>query len=264
MPTKLKGKNKYYHMLDLPGSMPSTGLIQCHREMAQRMLKRTLLPNECVVRKDGDRNNNNIDNLMVFATKGGARRYYSKYKQEFLFRREDGVYDYDWEAIKQQKNKASENHKDKIKKIKERNEKINIFIENNPNCTLSEIANTFFNGKEATARSHLNTHNIKLNSINYNNSNKGVEKLRSMTRNELMSYLNIHRVSGHQLAKAVGAEYYSVTKTLSDRGLSTVGKHKKFKHLTRQAIIDAMASHPSKQQLARILGVFEENLEVEM
>jgi len=264
MPTKLRGKNRYYHMLDLPGSMPSTGLIQYHREMAQRMLKRTLKPDECVVRKDGDRSNDRMENLMVFASKGGARRYYSKHSQEFLFRREDGVYDYDWEAINQQKQKTSENYKNKMNKLKERNEKINVFIKDNPNCTLEDIANNFFNGKIATARNHLYTHDIKLTNINYSNSNKGVEKIRSMTREELILYLSTHHVSGKELAEKLGTNYYSIANALSERGISTIGKHKKFKHLTRQAIIDAMASKPSKQKLARMLGVFEENLEVEL
>ena len=264
MSTKLRGKNRYYPMYDLPGSMPSTGLIQYHREMAQRMLKRTLRPNECVVRKDRNRENNKMENLMVFANKGGARRYYSKKSQEFLFRREDGVYDYDWEAIKQQKEQSSNNFKDRKQKIKERNEKLNIFVQEHPDCTLKEIASMFFDGKESTARTHLDKHNIKLNSINYNHSNAGVEKLRSMTREELITYLNKHKTSGKDLAKTLNTGYYSVVQTLSERGVSTIGKHKKFKHLTRKAIQDALATKPTKQKLATMLGVFEENLEVEL
>ena len=89
---RVRGKNRYYNVLDVPGSMPSNGLITYHREIAQRLIHRTLLPEECVVRKDGNRENNREDNLMVFATRGGARRFYSKHGQEFLFKREDGVY----------------------------------------------------------------------------------------------------------------------------------------------------------------------------
>jgi len=69
------------------------GYMMKHRYLAQMILGRPIKPEEVAIHKDGNKDNNKVDNIMVFATKGMGIRYHKT--KEGLRQREDHVWEFD-------------------------------------------------------------------------------------------------------------------------------------------------------------------------
>lgn len=70
------------------------GLVYIHQLVAEKILGRCLRENECVHHIDGDKNNYNENNLMIFASIGDHTRYHNalRYKSNYCLYMKDGVY----------------------------------------------------------------------------------------------------------------------------------------------------------------------------
>ena len=236
---------------DVPGSQPSNGRIYKHRDLAQRMLGRTLLPGECVIRKDGNFYNYSYDNLMVFKTVGCVRRWNSPMREEFLFRHNDGVYDYDWDNIPQKK------YYEGGQKQAKRLEEVRTYLRDNPSVSLKELAEHFDILPESMRR-YVKVHSLMLapgkvvsNKLLTMPRKQLIRELANTSTAELMATYNIKDVN-------------TLLRYLGRRGLSLKGKHHKFKHLNKEDILNAITQYKIKTKVCQHLKVFEENLDVEL
>lgn len=84
-------KYKEVYNLDLKNHRKN-GCVLEHRYIAQQILNRPLKDTEVVHHKDGDKTNNDKNNLMVFKTQGDHSRFHSGQYRELILG-EDGAYE---------------------------------------------------------------------------------------------------------------------------------------------------------------------------
>lgn len=254
---KTRGKNVFAENVpyNYPGCQESSGRIMKHRLLAQQIIGRVLTPQECVVRMDGDKNNYDIGNIMVFANQAGARRWSSSANQEFLYRHEDGVYDYDWEKIDAIKATKKQHASDLRKKKHDLIEQIRIWVANNPHARQVDVAKHFDLNKNSVSSflRHYDIHTAKCDNM-----------LLTYPRNEIIDLVREYK-SLNELADFCQMKPANVGSALRRRGISIQNGIQKFKHLDKNKL-EQYVNTPgiSIVEIARELDTFEENVNVEM
>ena len=243
------GKNKYADApYNLPGCEESSGKIMKHRLVAQQILKRTLKNKERVIHKDGDLSNCNVDNIIVIANQAGVRRWYSKNQQEFLFRHDDGVYDYDWKKIKELQKKAEENKTTRKGYSDEKIEEIRRFVLENPEIKPKEIAE-HFNISKNNIYKFLKYHGIK--------EGRGKNNLLFMSRKKLIDMFK-HYSKVEDFANSLNVKKDCLSSLLKRRGIGRTIKA--FKWLDENELRDAISYKYSLKELCELFDTFEENI----
>ena len=244
------GRNEFaYVPYYIPGSQESTGKILKHRLVAQQMLRRPLTKNECVIRKDGDRTNNEESNIMVFASKASARRWYSDAKNEFLFKREDGVYDYDWKKIKAMK--VTTTRQEQHRKADE----IRAWVKEHFDIATSDVIAKTFNLNPKTIHSYLNSHEIKYLKHSATTDNA----LLTWPRNDVIELVESYD-NNDDLYSFLHMSSARIITSLSRRGISLREGHKKFKHISKELLEEAVAKKVKIRDMCKVFDTFEENI----
>jgi hypothetical protein len=240
-------------MIDVPGSQESTGKILKHRWLAQKMLGRTLRPNEVVVKRDKSKEYSR-ENIIVFQSRYCANRWYSPERNIHLISRDDGTYDYDWIKIKKDKEPKKEYNmttNDEVKRIKD-------FMQMHPGSTCREVC-------DATGIIDWKVRNVcKKYGISLKTIERGNFEIILLPRQGLLTKLKSSTLE--TLAQESNTTVNYTVQLLKRRGIKFNGNsfvETPFRHIRESDFVKVCKKYTSKVQTYHALHICEENFDIE-